>query len=317
VDANFCFVRELRIGLQLPTVDAFGTGAFAIGPVASAAEAAGFDAVWVGDHLTFTAPVVEAFVAASTAAASTETVSIGFAVLVAGLRHPAWLAKQLTSLQVVSGGRIVLGVGIGGEFKSDWAAAGVPRCERATRTDALLAALPQLLSGRRTRLDDPWGVEVAPLTPFGARPPLWIGGRRDAALRRAVRNEAGWLGVWQDVASLRERLERLDEIAWEHCAPRPPVGLEVLVHPTREASAGEPQMRAFIESIYTIPFERIARYAVGGEPAAIADHLVGLVEAGVDELILIPAVADPLACMGELADIRERVRTQLAASAAA
>lgn len=295
-----------RIGLHLPTVDGFGTGRCDIGPMAKAADDAGFDSAWVGDHLTFTSPVIEAFIAAATAAACSQRVSIGFSVLIAGLRQPAWLAKQLTSLQFVSGGRLHVGLGIGGEFASDWEAAGVPQKQRATRTDALLEVLPDLLAGKPAHLPQPWDLDVAPLTPGGEVPPLWIGGRKDPALRRAVRNNAGWLGLWMDKPVLEERIRRLDEIAGEHGAARPRVALEVLVHPTRNDD-GEASMRRFMEQVYGLPFERIARYTFGGSPESIAHRLIELVGAGVDELIINPAMESPLSAVDDLAEIRSRV----------
>jgi alkanesulfonate monooxygenase SsuD/methylene tetrahydromethanopterin reductase-like flavin-dependent oxidoreductase (luciferase family) len=296
--------------MQLPTVDGFGVGAGDIPATACAVEDAGFDAVWVGDHLTFNAPIIEAFVAATMAVTATRRISVGFGVLVACLRHPAWLAKQLSSLQVVSGNRLALGIGVGGEFAGEWESVGVPREERAARTDAILAVLPELLGGRVAELGDPWNTTVQPLTPAGMLPPLWIGGRGDAALRRAVRNGAGWLGIWQNLATLRERLDRLDEITWENGVERPPVALTVLAHPT-DSGSGEPEMRTYMESIYGIPFERVSRYALGGDIPSIVDRLVPLVALGVDELIVIPAVENPAKDIENFAQLRRELLAAL------
>lgn len=122
--------------------------------------------------------------AASTAAAVTQRIQIGFAVMLLALRHPARTVKQLTSLQVISRGRLVLGVGGGGENPPEWQAATVPIAERGRRTDAILAALPEMLQGRRAELADPVAAVIPELAPTGASPPIWIGGRSDSALRR-------------------------------------------------------------------------------------------------------------------------------------
>ena len=103
---------EPEVGIQLPTIDPSRNSAQDLKAAAMLAEELGFDSVWVGDHLTFNAPVVEAFVAATLAATVTSRIQVGFGVLVAALRSPAWLAKQISSLQVVSGGRVDLGIGI-------------------------------------------------------------------------------------------------------------------------------------------------------------------------------------------------------------
>jgi hypothetical protein len=173
-----------RVGVLLPTVDGFRAGAWDIRSFARRAEDLGFDSLWVADHLVFDAPILESVVAAATAAAVTERITIGFGVMQVALRHPAWTAKQLAALQVVSGNGIEFGVGVGANFSAEWSAVGVPVRERAGRTDAFLAALPSLLAGESTALPGPWSTVVPPLTPPAALPPQWIGGRVDATLRR-------------------------------------------------------------------------------------------------------------------------------------
>ena len=127
----------MRTGAPPPVSDA-----------AQRAEALRFDGVWAGDHLACPAPVLDAPAVLATAAALTTRVSVGFSILLLGLRSPAWAAKQLASLQVLSGGRLRLGVGVGGEFPGEFAAAGVPLAQRGARLDAALRVLPELLAGR-------------------------------------------------------------------------------------------------------------------------------------------------------------------------
>lgn len=301
---------RLEVGVQLPTTDGFGVGYVDVRIFARAAEDLGFDSIWVGDHFSFPAPVIESFVAATTVAAVTERVGVGFGVLLPALRHPGWIAKQLSSLQVVSGDRVSLGVGVGGEFPAEWAALGVPLSQRGARTDEFLRVLPSLMSGATTELGEPWNATVPPLTPHGKVPPLWVGGRKDVALRRAVRNGAGWLGVWLDAAGLAERAERLSDIAGELGQPVPPIGVEILVHPTEAADGGRAEMAAFMESIYGIPFERLEPYAVGGTEEEILGKIGRLVEAGATKLVMIPAVREPAVALPSLARIADRLRSQ-------
>ncbi len=130
---------RLDIGVSLPTT---GEDVPDVVEAARTAERAGFDSVWVGDHLADGRPILESTVALAAAAAVTERVRLGFGVLQLALRHPAWAAKQIGSLQTLSRGRLVLGVGAGGDTPLEWAAAGVPVAERGARTDRALAALP-------------------------------------------------------------------------------------------------------------------------------------------------------------------------------
>jgi alkanesulfonate monooxygenase SsuD/methylene tetrahydromethanopterin reductase-like flavin-dependent oxidoreductase (luciferase family) len=111
------------------------------------AEDAGLDGVFVGDHLTPAVPVPDSTLALAAAAAVTSRVRLGFGVMVLGLRHPAWAARQVATLQQLSGNRVILGVGLGGSAHgaAAWQAVGVPHQERgADRRGACRPAQPDL-----------------------------------------------------------------------------------------------------------------------------------------------------------------------------
>jgi alkanesulfonate monooxygenase SsuD/methylene tetrahydromethanopterin reductase-like flavin-dependent oxidoreductase (luciferase family) len=308
----------ISVGVQLPTTDGFAVGYRDLREVGRAAEDAGLDSAWIGDHFSFTSPVVESMVAGASVASPTKQPRIGFGVLVAPLRHPGWLAKQVSSLQVVSGNRMILGLGVGGEFPGEWAAVGVPISERRQRIETTLSAMRDMLSGRATTLGPPFDTEVPPLTPHGEVPPLWIGGRKDAALVRAVRHDTGWIGLWLDPPTLRARVERLAEIATDHRRATPPVGVEVLVHVTSAADEGRSQMSEFMQKIYGIPYERLERYCVGGSEDQVAARLAEMVAEGARNVVLIPAVRDTVEALPALGRIAERLRaTTVPASVAA
>src|SRR3954469_25437422 len=106
-----------RWGVLLPTFDPLRTGRQpSPGEAARLAEDLGFDAVWVGDHLACPAPVLDAPTCLAAAAAVTNRIALGLSVMLLGLRRPAWAAKQLATIDALSGGRLRLGVGVGGEF---------------------------------------------------------------------------------------------------------------------------------------------------------------------------------------------------------
>src|ERR1700761_7827691 len=146
-------------GVLLPTFDALRTGRPPqVTAAARLAEESGLDGVWAGDHLWCPAPILDATSALAAAAAVTERVSIGTSVLLLGMRPLAWSAKQVATLQALSGNRLKLGVGIGGEFPVEYAAAEVPVKERGRRLDAALDVLPGLLSGQP--FPDDWPIKV-------------------------------------------------------------------------------------------------------------------------------------------------------------
>ena len=153
---------------------------------AQTAEALGYDSVWVGDHVLWHVFWPEPLALLSAASAVTESVALGTGVLLAALRRPAALAKQTATLQWLSGGRFILGVGAGGEFPAEFAASGVPLERRGARLDATLEALRGLWSGEPVTMHsevidvDQAVLDVAP----EPRIPIWVGGRSAAALRR-------------------------------------------------------------------------------------------------------------------------------------
>src|SRR5262249_49388886 len=134
-------------------------------------------------------PFVDSTVALAAAAGATSRVRLAYGVMIVPLHPVVWAAKQVGSLQFLSGGRLLFGVGVGGDrHELSWAAAGVPRRERGRRTDAALAVLPDLIAGNPVDLD---GTTVQ-LSPATTVPPIIVGGMAEAALARAARYGDGW-----------------------------------------------------------------------------------------------------------------------------
>src|SRR5215470_6478849 len=180
------------LGVFLPTMSPRGAPLSDTVAAARHAEDLGFESAWVVDQLIAGtgSPFVDSTVALSTAAGATDRIRLGYGVMILPLRPAVWAAKQVASLQVLSGNRVLLGVGVGGDRHDlSWQAAGVPRRERGRRTDAALALLPDLIAGRVATIDGAT-VQLAPGVPV---PPIIVGGMADAALARAVRYADGWM----------------------------------------------------------------------------------------------------------------------------
>ncbi|ASO20302.1 alkanesulfonate monooxygenase SsuD/methylene tetrahydromethanopterin reductase-like flavin-dependent oxidoreductase (luciferase family) [Actinoalloteichus hoggarensis] len=212
----------LEIGVILPSSTPYPDQPISneIGASARFAEEVGLDSVWSTDHLVASAPMLDSTVVLATAAAVTERITIGFGVLLPALRQPAWAAKQVSTLQLLSGGRVVLGVGTGNPAHGDigWRAAGVSFKDRGTRTDEALRVLPGLIGGLPTVLAD--GTEVT-LTPGSAMPPVLVAGDGDRALRRAAEFGDGWVSLGLPATEVATRLTRLAELAADHGRPVP------------------------------------------------------------------------------------------------
>jgi probable F420-dependent oxidoreductase len=206
---------RMRIGIHLPTNE---SGPLSYREMAALAEDAGFDTLWLSDHTVlvrdavsrypfsddgrlFQAPDVDWYdwlVTLAFLAASTTTIRLGVSVTILPLRHPLALAKQVATLDRLSGGRIVLGVGTGW-LAEEFAALDVPFAGRGARTDGAIDLLRAAWTGSPAAGDYgpfqlPSGVEVRP-TPTQARLPILVGGAGDRVVRRVVARADGWLGT--------------------------------------------------------------------------------------------------------------------------
>ena len=301
-----------RFGVLLPTFDPLHTGQ--VPPVVAAARLAedlGFDAAWVGDHLWGHAPWLDSTVALAAAAAVTDRLQLGFSVMLLALRPPAWAAKQIQTIDALSGGRLTVGVGVGGEYPAEFEAAGVALDTRGKRVDETLTVLPDLLLGRRVDFDgEELAVHVSPLAPAMPRlPRILIGGRGDVALRRTVRFGDGWLPMWLSPERLVERGGRLRELAAESGRPEPSITLLILVHVDDDHERSRREAADHLEGQYKLPLQVVERWAALGPPEHVAEQLQPYLDAGVGELILMTLGREPLIQYERLAEVCAMLRT--------
>lgn len=264
-------------------------------------EDSGFDAVWVGDHLHVPSPVYDSTVALSAVAATTSRVSLGFGVMLLGLRQPAWVAKQLSTIDAMAPGRLLLGVGVGGEFPAEFEALGLSVKQRGRLLDQALAELPDWLEGRSTPALSP---------AISALPPIWVGGRSDAALQRAARIGQGWLTTWMSTERLRESAEILAARSEALGRPTPALGLALSVHVDANEGRAREAAEDYTQAMYGMPFEKVARYTPVGSAERVAERLSAYAAAGVEEFVLTPLTGEPLEQIPRLAEVRELVSRQ-------
>lgn len=288
----------------MPSIDAFGHGTPVL-EVAREAERAGLDHLWVPDHLVFRRPILEATTTLAVVAGATQRIGLGFGILNPTLRSPTWLAKQLSTLAVLAPNRLLLGVGLGGEYEPEFRAAGVDRRQRGQRLDEALELLPRLMRGEPVEHSGLCEVACPGLEPVATvAPPVLIGGRGEAALARAARVGDAWLPMWLDPGQIRESRARLAELANEHGRPAPGVALVAFINICEDRSAGEAEAAELISRQYGLPFERVARWALIGPVDAIEERMVEYREAGVDGFCLSPASPRPLEQIQRIAALR-------------
>jgi probable F420-dependent oxidoreductase len=245
--------------------------------LAQTAEELGYDSIWAGDHISYRNPILDIVVALSTFAAATERITIGAGVVLLPLRHPSVVAKEFASLDHVSGGRVILGIGVGGEGSKDFEAVGVDPRERGARTDEGMRALRELFRGRASFSGRFFAFEDVEIDPGPAQPggpPLWVGGRSAAAIRRAATLGDGWIPIWVSVERFREGLAQLPE----HVVPAVTLPAHVgdkrhLYEHLRQRYAGE-----FSEHV-------VDRYCVGGTPDECAARVREYVDAGAQHIV--------------------------------
>lgn len=237
-----------------------GLAAVGIGPgaqsgvlrtVAASAEAAGFASLWAGEHVVLVdqptsrypyaddgrlavpgdADWLDPLIVLSVVAAVTQTIRLATGVLLLPEHNPVLVAKQAASLDRLSDGRLVLGVGIGWSAE-EFAALGVPFARRAFRTTEYVAAMRRLWAdevasyhGEFVRFD---AVRCNP-QPRDGRIPILVGGNSDAALTRVARWGDGWYGFNLSPAETAERVQTLRQLCTEH--GRDPADLEIVIAP--------------------------------------------------------------------------------------
>lgn len=279
-------MRRLKVGVTLPR---FGIGEVAsIAPLARHAEDVGLESVWVGDHLSPVVPFLDSTLVLATAAAATEHIRIGFGVMILALRPVAWAAKQVATLQHLSGDRVLLGIGSGGDRYGDaaWRAVGVPYRERGKRTDAALAVLPSLVTGMPTTVD---GEEVT-LAPGATMPPVLIGGG-PAVMQRTARYGDEWYPAFSSPEMITAAARELAVLASEYGRPAPAITVGVSVGlGDLAASVIDEQVRALTG--YGMSDTDARRALITGTPAQAAERFAALIDAGASRIIGMPFAVD-------------------------
>jgi probable F420-dependent oxidoreductase len=199
--------------------------------VAQRAEALGYDSLWTGEHVVYPEPreepsnadpdfpILHPSTSLAFIAGVTERVLLGTGIALIAQRNPIVLAKEMASLNVVSQGRLVLGIGAG-YVHQEFAALGVNFKERGARTDECVAVMRALwnddhpaYNGRFVRFS---GVQARPRPIQPGGPPIVIGGDSEAAMRRAAAYGQGWYGFGLDIDETATVIERLKAAGGEH-----------------------------------------------------------------------------------------------------
>ena len=298
----------MRVGLR-PPFELFEAGADTLARAVRRAEGLGLDHLTTGDHVSFRDGYgYDGFVQPTALATLSRRLEVHLAVYLVMLRHPVTVARQVASLAALAPGRFVFGVGAAGDDPHEMEVCGVDPSSRGARMRDALSILTALLSGGMIDHPGPhFPLQGARIRPVPDPPvPLLVGGRSQAALRRAGRFGQGWTGVWVSPRRYAEAVQRVAEhaasagrsgVAWRH-------GLHAWCGFGGTRELGRSRLARTMESIYKVPFERFERYSPVGRPEDVAETLGAYAAAGCSDVHVLPVAADIDEALESVAAVR-------------
>lgn len=288
----------LKFGYLLPTRERIMQGSVetnSLLELADRAEAIGMDSVWVGDSIV-ARPRHEPLTLLAAVAGRTKKVSLGTAVLLPALRNPVVLAHQVATLDQISEGRVILGVGIAADvptIHAEFRAVGVPFEKRVGRMMEGIRLCRALWSGKPVTWNGRWTLEeqmVGPTPHTEGGPPIWVGSHVRAGMERAGKHFDGWFPTGPNAEGYRDQLGQVREVASQ--AGRDPEAIAAAVYLTLriddDAQAADRHIDNYLSTYYGVPAAGLrkaqANYA-GPESGAI-EWLQGFIDAGAEHMMI-------------------------------
>ena len=294
-----------EFGINLPQFHPDDSGQlFSVGDFAEKAESLGFDSVWTLDRVFHGVPFLEPLSMLAFVASRTRRIKLGTAVLMTPLRIPSILAKTAATIDFLSGGRLILGIALGGQA-DEYAASGTPMNERVARFVEGIKIMRMLwnednvnFQGRFWKLNN---VSIHPKPSQRGGIPLWIGGSqvgsgvKEAVVKRAARHGDGWLGAGSSTLTAFEDAYRkfilfAKELGRE--SSRLTGAKRVYVHVDSDVERARKILDSTLSAFYGKRFN-VEELCVYGSESSCSQQLARYVEAGARTIILHP-VADQL-----------------------
>jgi alkanesulfonate monooxygenase SsuD/methylene tetrahydromethanopterin reductase-like flavin-dependent oxidoreductase (luciferase family) len=276
-------------------------------------QQAGLDHVMTGDHVMFHDGVGnDGLTDAASLITASQALRVYLAVYLLVLRHPLLVARQIITVTQYGPGRLSLGLGIGGDDRREVAACGIDPRTRGRRMDEALGILRRLLDGESVTHDG----EFFQLDEARLRPapdpgvPLVVGGRSQAALRRAGRLGDGWLGIWTTPQRCAEAITTVEQeaaaagrsgVTWQH-------GMTFWAGFGQSAAQARDHVAPVMENLYRLPFAKFERFVPCGTPAQVADYIAPFVSGGATTVNIIPFAGPAEAGIDAVAEVRGHLR---------
>jgi probable F420-dependent oxidoreductase len=289
----------VKVGVGWSPLDRGAVGSARFFDTVDLLEELDYDSLWLSD--TALGPGAAPLVVLAAVAARTKRLKLGTSVLVVPPRSPVLLAKELATLDVVSGGRFFPALGIGVNQPAELAALGIPREERAARLEeavtvieALWRGEPVSFRGRFTVLED---VTLSP-KPVRDRLELWLSGTSDVALRRVGRLGSGWLSSFVSADEFETMVGKIRAAAAEAGREVPEDHYGMIVFGAASAEEASAAVTVLQRRRPELPADEVVGIGADG-----VRRLLGRFRAaGAQKFVLIPVAADPPAFLRELKD---------------
>jgi probable F420-dependent oxidoreductase len=257
-------------------------------------EESGFDILTTGEHIVFFRPILDVMTVLSFAAAATKTIKLAPSTIILPLRHPTIMAKELSSLDQLSNGRLIASIGIGGDYPREFAACGVSTKERGVRANESLEIMRKYWTGERFdyhgkifQLED---VDMIPTPVQPGGPPIWVCGRTEPAMKRAARLGDGWQPYMYTPDMFRESVTKVHDYAGD-------LGRELTddfaftsfayVSMASTSKEGRDNAVEQLSFRFNLPFEKMVdKYCAYGTSEQIIESLASYISAGATKIVI-------------------------------
>jgi probable F420-dependent oxidoreductase len=256
------------------------------------------DSLWVGGHVASRNPSPEAMMGLARLAALTDRVEIGTSILLLPLYPPALVAKQIADLDRATNGRVILGIGIGGEYPQEFRACQIPVEERGRRTNEMIPLIRRLWSaepisheGRYYSMDDV-RIHPAPAQPGG--PPIVVAGRQEPAMRRAARLGDGWFPYLYSPRRYAASVETVNRAAADAGRDLSAFGwyVFVFVNVDPDGDAAREQAARSMGGTYNQDFRAMVdSVSAAGTAEEVSEKMRAFYDAGARHIVFSPATA--------------------------
>jgi alkanesulfonate monooxygenase SsuD/methylene tetrahydromethanopterin reductase-like flavin-dependent oxidoreductase (luciferase family) len=281
---------------------------------------AGLDHVTTGDHISFHGGTgFDGMISATSVLAANERLDVLIGVYLAALRHPMVTARQLATLSQIAPGRLVLGVGAGGDDRDEVINAGVDPATRGKRLDETLDALRALSTGEAVDHHGRFfSLDEARIVPAPSPAvPIVIGGSGPAAIQRTARYGDGWFAMFCSARRFADTVEQIRAATDNLGRPDPSwFGVGVWCGLGDDADRARVALGSRMQALYRLPPETFEHVSAAGTPEQVAEQLAPFVRGGARHLTLVVVADDPRGGIDMAGEVRELLVREIASAVA-